>query len=200
MKGAEAKPVKVRTVSPRAGDDGIYQLKVTLKNTKPPIWRRIQVPGGITLYKLHRIIQVAMGWEDYHLHVFEIGGTSFGELDPDFDSIDKSERSAKLNRVVTGAGAKFIYEYDFGDSWRHEILVEKVLLPEAGVRYPVCVGGKRACPPEDCGGPWGYENLLEIIKDPEHEQHEEMMTWLGGEFDPEALDLDAVNRELRRIR
>lgn len=102
-----------------------------------------------------------MGWEDYHLHLFEIGGRTFGDLDPDFDSMDRSDKSAKLNRVISGAGAKFTYEYDFGDSWRHGILVEKVLLPEAGVRYPVCVGGKRACPPEDCGGPGGYEDLLQ---------------------------------------
>ena len=104
-----------------------------------------------------------------------------------------------LQQVVSRVKDKLIYEYDFGDSWEHELLVEKILPLEEGKRYPVCLTGKRACPPEDCGGIWGYASLLEAIRDPEHPEHEEMVDWVGGEFDPEAFDLDEVNRELQNL-
>lgn len=177
----------------------VYQLKVTLCNARPPIWRRIQVPSDITLGKLHRILQAAMGWTDSHLHRFEVKGVSFGAPDPELEF--ESERRAKLNEVAPAEGSKFRYEYDFGDSWLHDIVVEKVLPADPNVRYPVCIKGKRACPPEDCGGVWGYEELLETLRDPNHPDHEEMKEWLGDEeFDPEAFDPEEVNRELRRIR
>jgi hypothetical protein len=176
----------------------IYQIKVTLKDSKPPIWRRLQVAGDTTLYGLHLILQEAMGWENYHLHQFIVGRTYFGEPDPDFDAEDDS--NVKLGQIVQREKQKFTYEYDFGDDWLHEILLEKILPPEPGVRYPVCLKGKRACPPEDCGGVWGYDDLLETIKDPGNEEYEEMMDWLGGEFDPEAFDLDSINQRLKSIR
>jgi hypothetical protein len=181
----------------------IYQLKVTLKHSKPPIWRRLQLPGDITLAKLHRILQIAMGWTDSHLHQFEVQGAYYGEPHPDFESMGlemHNEKRVKLNQLVPGEKFKFRYEYDFGDSWEHELVVEKILLPEAGVRYPRCLTGKRACPPEDVGGVWGYDEFLNVIHDPNHPEHESMLDWIGGEFDPEAFDLEEVNEELRRIR
>ena len=177
----------------------VYQLKVTLQGIRPPIWRRFQVADDTTLSELHQILQVVMGWENYHLHQFRIRGTDFGEPDPDFGSGIKDDRRVKLRQVVFGEKEKFIYEYDFGDSWKHEILVEKILPPEPGARYPACVAGKRSCPPEDCGGVWGYAEFLEAIGDPDHPEHEEMLEWIGGSFDPEAFDLEMVNLELRTV-
>ena len=180
--------------------DSIYQLKVTLNKSKPPIWRRIQVNSDITLYKLHQILQVVMGWFNVHLHQFIIRGKYYGIPDPDDPDFEiKNEKRVKLNQIVSRVGDKFIYEYDFGDGWEHIILLEKVLQPEAGVHYPICLKGKRACPPEDCGGIWGYNDLLEAIQDPAHPEHEDMLEWLGGSFDPEEFDLDEVNEKLKTI-
>jgi hypothetical protein len=177
----------------------IYQIKVTLKWSKPPIWRRLQVRGDTKLGKLHQILQITMGWWDEHLHAFEAGGVAYGEPDPDFPSDLRQERNVRLDKIAQ-EGDTFRYEYDFGDSWVHEMKVEKMLNPEPGVRYPRCLAGKRACPPEECGGVPGYERMLEIVANPKDEEHEEIVEWLGGEFDPEAFDLDGVNDELRRLR
>jgi hypothetical protein len=178
----------------------VYQLKVTLKGTKPPIWRRIQVTGDTSLLKLHQILQIVMGWYDSHLHQFIVGGTYYGIPDPDFPYDIKSEKRATLSHVVSQEKAKFIYEYDFGDSWEHEIVVEKILQPEAGTHYPVCLAGKRAGPPEDCGGVWGYYEFLEALHNSKHPEHEEMREWIGGEFDPDAFEVDEINRALKSIR
>jgi hypothetical protein len=174
----------------------IYQLKITLRDIKPPVWRRVQVED-CTLAKLHEVIQTCMGWSNSHLHAFEVGGEQYGEPDPDGMMETEDERRLKLSQVVARGFQKFSYTYDFGDNWEHTIQVEKVLDPEPGVRNPRCIAGKRACPPEDCGGPWGYAEFLEAIQNPGHEQHEEMLEWVGGEFDPEAFDIDAVNEGLR---
>jgi len=178
----------------------IYQLKVTLRGSKPPIWRRLQVRSDITLAKLHQILQVAMGWTDSHMHQFIVGGTYYGVPSKELDLDVKSERTAKLDRIAPAEKSHFGYEYDFGDDWIHEVLVEKILPPAEGVHYPVCITGKRAGPPEDCGGIWGYEELLAAIRDPQNPEHEEMLEWVGDDFDPEAFDLDAVNAELRQLR
>ncbi len=178
----------------------IYQLKVTLRGTRPPIWRRLLVPAGLTLEVLHDVLQVAMGWYDCHLHEFRIGPKRFGKPDPEDEFMGLpavgDERTAHLFMVLAKARAKAIYTYDFGDSWEHAIVVEKVLPPEPAVAYPICVGGKLQCPPEDCGGIPGYYNLLEAINDPAHKEHEEMLDWVGGDFDPEAFSVDDVNRRL----
>lgn len=179
------------------GPDAIYQLKVTLRGIRPPIWRRIQVRGNVTLAKLHDILQVAIGWSDYHLHEFTVGASHYGVPDPDDSYEVKQERRARLNLVAPREKARFAYEYDFGDSWEHQVLVEKILPPEPGGRYPRCVAGKRACPPEDVGGIPGYEEFLEAIRDQQHEEHEAMLEWVGGEFDPEEFDLDQVNLALQ---
>lgn len=177
----------------------IHQLKITLKGSKPPIWRRIQVASDISLAKLHTIIQIGMGWTDSHLHQFIVGETYYGEPDPSWDAEVEDEETARLSQIAPNPKGKLTYEYDFGDSWEHEILVEKVLPAKVGTRYPVCLAGKRACPPEDCGGVWGYAEFLKAIRDPKHPEHEDMVGWIGGHFDPEAFDLQAVNRELKRI-
>jgi len=176
----------------------IYQIKVTLKDSKPPIWRRIQVRGDVTLAQFHTILQLVMGWGDYHLHAFRLGGMEYGQPEPELRM--RSDKSVKLNQLIPGEKFKFQYEYDFGDSWDHMLEVEKVLPAEPGVHTPSCLAGKRACPPEDVGGVWGYIEFLEAIRDPEHPEHEEQLEWAGGEFDPEAIDLDEVNRELAKIQ
>lgn len=184
-------------------DAPVCQLKITLKDSRPPIWRRIQVAGDTSLAKLHRILQIVMGWTDSHLHQFTIHGCDYGVPDPDFEAFGHStinEKSTKLGQVIQGEKDHFIYEYDFGDSWTHRIVVEKITPAEEGKRYPVCLGGKRACPPEDCGGIWGYENFIEAVSDPDHEEHEDMLEWIGGGFDTEAFDLDDVNLALRHAR
>ena len=183
-----------------SADPVVYQLKVTLKDSKPPIWRRIQVTGDTSLFKLHRILQVVMGWTDSHLHQFIVRDSYYGTPHPDFGFEVRNEKRVALAEIASSPKTKFMYEYDFGDSWEHEVLIEKILSPEAGVRYPNCLTGKRACPPEDCGGVWGYASLLEAIQDSHHPDHEEMLEWVGGSFDPEAFDLDTVNRELKRLR
>jgi hypothetical protein len=181
----------------------IYQIKVTLEYSKPPIWRRIQVPGDVNLRKLHRILQEVMGWSDYHLHQFIVGETYYGEPHPDYEGFGfqmRDEKRVKLAQIVPAEKFKFFYEYDFGDSWEHQLLVEKILPPEPGVHYPRCLKGKRACPPEDVGGVWGYDSFLEAIRDPDHPEHDDMLEWIGGEFDPEAFDLDEINATLKGIR
>lgn len=180
----------------KAKDERIFQLKVTLRGSKPPIWRRVQVEETARLGDLHAIIQCVMGWTDSHLHQFIIKGEYYGvPTAGDFEEV-KDEDKFKLGGTVGKANGKFVYEYDFGDSWEHEILVEKILPREAGVTYPRCLDGKRACPPEDCGGIWGYHDMLAAVADPKHPEHEELIEWLDGEFDPKAFDLEEVNKQL----
>lgn len=180
----------------------VYQLKITLREVRPPIWRRVLVTDATTLHQLHWIVQAAMGWTNSHLHQFIIAEEYYSEPMVEMDDWGpqvKNEKRVRLSALGLESKRKFTYEYDFGDSWRHEILVEKVLAPEAGVSYPQCVAGKRACPPEDCGGVWGYERFLEIIKDEDDPEHEEMLEWAGGAFDPEAFNLEEINEELKGI-
>lgn len=178
----------------------VYQLKITIKGAKPPIWRRVQVLDTTTLQQLHHVIQLAMGWTDSHLHQFTINGVDYGQPLPEYDFNVRNEKTAKLSQLVTGEKFKFLYTYDMGDSWDHEILVEKVLLREADRRYPTCLTGKRACPPEDCGGVWGYAEFVAAIQDQEHPDHQQMLEWVDGYFDPNEFDLDEVNHQLTVIK
>ena len=178
----------------------VYQFKITLGGSKPPIWRRIQVPETYTFWDIHVAIQDAMGWLGYHLHEFEVVNPStglkqtIGTPDDDSGSSVLLDRRQKIADYFSMANESAYYVYDFGDAWEHEILLEKILPREKGVEYPICIKGKRACPPEDSGGIWGYGELLEIIKDPQHEEYEEMLEWLGGDdFDPKYFDVNAVN-------
>ncbi|MBM4425643.1 MAG: plasmid pRiA4b ORF-3 family protein [Chloroflexi bacterium] len=180
----------------------IYQIKVTLNDSKPPIWRRFLVNENVTLSKLHDILQTVMGWTNSHLHHFIINGEFYSEpFDDDFGMMETKDGSRfKLNQFVNREGFKFRYEYDFGDSWLHDLVVEKILPAEKGARYPVCVAGKRACPPEDVGGVWGYEDFLKTISDPNHLEHEETLRWVGGDFDPERFNISAINAGLQNPR
>jgi len=181
-------------------DVAVYQLKATLQDIKPPIWRRIQVTSDTNLFKLHRILQVVMGWEDSHLHQFVVGQARYSLPDSESGLDVRNEKKVKLSEVTPGVKKTFTYEYDFGDSWLHDILVEKLLEPEPGVRYPLCLQGERAGPPEDCGGVWGYESFVEAIRDSQHPDHEYLLEWAGGHFNPEAFDLESINRELKALR
>lgn len=177
----------------------VYQLKVTLKGSKPPIWRRIQVSGDDSLGKLHAILQIAMGWYGCHLHMFEIHGKEYGEPNRDLELDFNDERKTKLHQILKDKDA-FVYQYDFGDDWMHQVVVEKIVPKEKGTQYPVCVAGGRACPPEDCGGIWGYKDFLEAIENPKHPEHENMIEWVGGRFDPEAFNLESINNVLKGSR
>jgi len=172
----------------------VFQFKIQLKEITPTIWRRILVPERYSFWELHVAIQDAMGWLDYHLHLFRIRrkhAHSFTIIGiPDEDGFGDGPEitpgwEVPLSDFLYDVGTTFGYEYDFGDSWEHEVIHEGILLKEKGVRYPVCIGGARACPPEDCGGVPGYDQMLDIISDPTHEEYEDMLTWLGGEYDPE---------------
>jgi|GEM_PF-1816158 len=177
----------------------VYQLKITLMGTQPPIWRRLQVLGDSTLSELHDAIQAAMGWTDSHLHEFHIGEARYGEpsLEEELVPRTQDEGDALLSDVLGGEGTRFRYIYDFGDGWQHDILVEKILPPDPDVFYPVCTGGQRACPPEDVGGVGGFQQFLEAMANPASPEHNEYMTWFGGEYDPEAFDLEEANEVLR---
>jgi hypothetical protein len=179
----------------------VYQLKVTLLGTKPPVWRRVVIDATSTLDHLHEVIQAAFGWWGYHLHDFEVGNTRYGIPDPDWDVGPpiRDERDTRLDQIAS-AGDSFRYTYDFGDNWEHKITVEKVQLPSADTAVPALVGGRRACPPEDCGGPWGYEDLLAILADPTHPEHDERKEWIGRQFDPEAFDPAEFEDNLRNAR
>jgi hypothetical protein len=183
--------------------DTLYELKVTLRGvSKPPVWRRVRVHAGASLGELHAVIMAAMGWDDSHLHMFiDDGSTQYGTATRGLDCADEDEFA--LADVLFEPGDRLRYLYDFGDDWDHDIKLEKVLPPEAdprAVAVPVCLAGKGACPPEDCGGPWGYAALKETVADPSDEEHERMLEWLGledpSDFDPAAFDLATVNARL----
>jgi len=184
-----------------AGLTEVFQIKVTLKGMKPPIWRRLLVRSDMTMGGLHEVLQVAMGWFDCHLHEFRIGERAIGPRDiadcPGEPPPD-DERRVKVREALKRAGVKAQYTYDFGDSWEHELLVEKVLPLDPEIEYPVCTGGKRAGPPEDCGGAWGYGDLVDSLK--LGEADEETLELLGEGFDPEAFSGEVVNEALRPQR
>ena len=205
----------------------IYELRITLKGSKPLIWRRVAVPADIKLGRLHEVIQIAMGWTDSHLHQFLLRDKGLkpdpqemarrfqqGGWDAEFIGRMRGERCfvvketpwgepsemegededrITLSEVCPQVKSKLTYEYDFGDGWEHTIEVQKIAESKPGVACPVCLAGKKACPPEDCGGIWGYYDLLKTVADPHAEDHEDMTEWLGGNFDPDAFDLEEVN-------
>jgi hypothetical protein len=180
----------------------VYQLKITLRDvSKPPVWRRVLVRAGITLRDLHEVIQQAMGWDNYHMHVFSTGWQEFGSPDPELGHA--SDKKARLSEMLTAPGDRLRYTYDFGDDWEHDIVLEEIRSAEPTEAYPICMAGKGACPPEDCGGAWGYANLKEILASPSNEEHEEMLGWLGldtaAEFDPGKLSIDEVNDRLGQL-
>ena len=181
-----------------------YQLKIELEGIAPPIWRRVLVPGNASLSRLHFIIQAAMGWDNSHLHRFIIGKQAYS--DPAFELEEfrgvpvLDEDEALLMDIAPRAGKALSYMYDFGDSWEHRIKVEQILRGALSKGNIVgCIDGARACPPEDCGGVWGYEGMLQALKRPKHKEHRSILNWLGEAFDPEAFDLKKTNRALLRL-
>lgn len=181
----------------------VYQFKITLLESQPPIWRRIQVKD-CTLDKLHELIQTAMGWTNSHLHRFTIGDQRYADpmlMEEDFEEFGcKDSTRTKISEILpkTGEQFSFLYEYDFGDSWEHGILFEGIVLAEPKKKYPLCLEGARACPPEDCGGVWGYADLVEAIQNEDHEQHEQMLEWVGSRFDPEAFNPAKATKAMRK--
>jgi hypothetical protein len=180
----------------------VYQFKITLQDTDPPIWRRIQVKD-CTLDKLHEHIQTAMGWTNSHLHDFEIGVKDYGDpllLEEMYEELGyESSLITRLSDVLprNGKPCQFRYRYDFGDNWQHDLLFEGILRAEPRVRYPVCLAGERACPPEDVGGTPGYQDYVKAVTNPRHKRHREMLGWRGP-FDPEAFDPEAATKSMRR--
>ena len=175
-------------------------LKVTLLEVEPVVWRRFAVPSTVTLPRLHGVLQAVMGWSNCHLHQFRFGDACYGPTDPDWPSEMIEERGQRLGKLLHEAGGSFLYEYDFGDGWTHGVELAEDVDVAALAGLPTCIDGANACPPEDCGGSWGYEEFLAAIGDPKHEDHESLMEWIGGEFDPGAFDLEEVNAALRQLR
>lgn len=172
----------------------IHRLRIELKDIQPKIWRRIEVPSTYTFWDLHCAIQDAMGWFDTHLHDFRIGPRRDVLISMDDEDMPGSlvEWKTPIADHLAAKGDKALYTYDFGDDWGHDVSVVAIAPQATGVSYPVCVDGRRACPPEDCGGPWGYEEMIAALADPKHEQHEEMREW-AGKFDPEDFDPSGVS-------
>jgi hypothetical protein len=175
----------------------IYQIQIILTRSEPLIWRRLLIPSNLLLPDLHLIIQVSMGWENDHLYQF-IKGKNF--YSPEDYTGDVEYEEIKISDLLKKEKEKIVYEYDFGDSWEHDVILEKILSDDKKLKSSVCLEGKMACPPEDCGGVWGYSDMLEILKHQDHEDYENIMEWLGGEFDPEYFDKESVNRVLKRFK
>jgi hypothetical protein len=175
----------------------VYQFKITLTSSEPSIWRRILVPSHYSFWDIHVAIQDSMGWLDYHLHSFSIkdpitnSKVEIGIPDEEYDAFDRKvlpDHKVKISKYFNENNRNARYEYDFGDSWIHTIKFEKIIQATDGEKYPKCIDGQKACPPEDCGGIGGYYNLLTVLSDPKNEEYNEMIEWLGGEFDPEKFD------------
>jgi hypothetical protein len=179
----------------------IYQIKVTLTGTRPKIWRRLLVPATLTLFQFHDVLQAAMGWENYHLHEFRIGGSTFSPSNPDgyVDPNQLDERTVRLFEVLGSKQTRGLYVYDFGDSWEHDLTLEKILPVDGELRAPACLDGEQHAPPEDCGGVGGFYEFLAAIRDRHHPQHKEMLRWVGRSFDPDEFSVDEVNRRLAAL-
>ena len=181
----------------------ICQLRISLMDIEPEIWRSVQVSSDTTLETLHRIIQRVMGWDDYHLHQFKIGEKRYGvppREGPMFGPPIKDESGARLRQVISNEGDSFVYEYDFGDSWKHRVEVEEIFQPEEDKEYTICVDGHRACPPEDCGGSFGYARILQYFEDPDSVELGEPWNMVVQEFDPDEFDLERANMMLEFLR
>ncbi|MCC7550418.1 MAG: plasmid pRiA4b ORF-3 family protein [Methanobacterium sp.] len=179
---------KLKGVNSETDYEQVYQFRITLKDIRPPIWRRIQVPGTFSFGDLHMAIQNAMGWENYHLHGFIMNDPAFGER----ITIEDNEGEEIISEWFNMENCVANYTYDYGDSWEHRVKLEKILKREKDIEYPRCIKGKRACPPEDCGGAWGYDEILKILKNPDHEEYEETLEWVGEDFNPEHFDPGVV--------
>lgn len=199
----DLRPAKTTKATRANPADTVYQFKITLVESHPPIWRRIQVRDG-TLDQLHEHIQTAMGWTNSHLHHFRIGEQLYGDPDlmqENFEDMEyKDSTATRISDILPKGGRRFRfqYEYDFGDSWNHDVLFEGTVRAEPKVKYPRCLEGARACPPEDCGGVCGYADFVEAIQHPDNERHEELLEWVGGNFDPEEFDPAKATKAMKK--
>ena len=176
----------------------VLQLRLSIEGIKPEIWRRIQVTSDFTLARLHRVIQAVMDWQDYHLHQFTFAGREYGVPDPEDEHEVIDERTVRLRDLGMSSGDCLEYFYDFGDDWRHVVELEEVLQIGADHLLPHCLGGERSAPPEDVGGVKGYEEFLEALCDPSHQEHDHMESWVGRPFDPENFSIDEANARLEK--
>ncbi len=177
-----------------------YQIKVTLRGSHPPIWRRVVVASDTTLHELHSVLQVVMGWTNTHLHRFRTRNIYYSGPKTGFGMYRKNEKKTVLSDAIRNPKDRLVYEYDFGDGWEHDIVLEKVEPAQVGDKYPMALAGKRASPPEDVGGIWGYYHFLEAIGDPSHPEHKDMVEWIGGNFDPAMFDINRINNYFHRGR
>lgn len=187
----------------RNSSGAVYQLKVTLEGIRPPIWRRVQVAADTRMSELHRVLQAAMGWRDEHVHLFFAGNLKIGEAHPEWESCGEritDDRTVELRTVAPGEKSRFTYRYDLGDGWEHSVVVEKVLPPGSTADLPRCLGGRRACPPEDSGGIEGYRRLLRVLDDPGDPEHDDLKQWVGGAWDPGSFELERANERLRGLK
>ena len=179
-------------------DSKVYRLKVTLRGSRPSVWRRLEVRADVTLFRLHQILQIVMGWTDSHLHQFRRGSTYYGQPDPELGMDRKNERRIRLNDVLRKAKDRMVYEYDFGDGWEHDIVLQASGSGTAVTPQVRVLAGRGACPPEDVGGIGGYYGFLEAIRNPKHPEHRDMLEWCGGHFDPDAFEIDEINEYFRK--
>lgn len=184
--------------------DKVVRLKITLRDIDPPVWRRVEVPMNFPLRRLHDVIQAVFNWLDSHLHQFEIGDLVYGQTEIAGDDFGPgrqySDRNVTLGALIDRGVTRFVYRYDFGDDWEHDVRIERVDDPKADVEYPVLMEGARRAPPEDCGGPFGFQDFLAAMKDEDHEDHETIVDWYGGDFDVDDMELETVKAMLGRIR
>jgi hypothetical protein len=206
---AEPSALGAPVTAPRPAAEPIMQLKIVLKGSKPPIWRRVLVPAGMPLPLLHQLIQALFGWLDYHLHHFQTGGfrgPTYAPLAPDgeddfYGELAMDESKVRVGGLLPSAGSTMTYTYDFGDNWEHGITVEKILTSDDDSgQLPRCTAGRGAAPAEDSGGIWGWTDIVQAVNDPSHEEHKEYREWLGlrpGEtLDPKAFDVEKANKDL----
>jgi hypothetical protein len=202
--GTEAKTVatpKPRAAAkPKQSTDEVFLLRVELEEVDPVVWRLVAIRASATLAVLHGVLQRAMGWQNYHMHEFECVVGRVGVPDPDDHVPRRDERRVQLRDVLGAPDDFLVYVYDFGDGWRHLVRLERIIHASTKDRYSMLIAGERACPPEDVGGPPGYEDFLEAIADPGHDEHKSMLKWIGGEFDPDAFDPKATWQRRRGQR
>jgi hypothetical protein len=177
----------------------VHELRVTLLDVVPTVWRQIRVPSALPLSTVHAVIQIAFGWEDRHLHEWRVGEVTYGLSDEDSWGEDLADESSALLGELAPEDSVLHYDYDFGDGWEHLVEVSAVVPYDGNVAPVACLAGARACPPEDCGGPSGYEHLLDALRDPDDAEHDEVVEWLGDRFDPAAFDLQSVNHRLEQL-
>ena len=184
---------------PTAPAQSVFRVRITLDDVVPTVWRRLLIPGSGRLPTLHHIFQAAMGWTDSHLHAFTIGDQLYGMHSDDYPEDEIDEKQVTVLRAI-GSHRRFSYEYDFGDSCAHEVVVEELTKSSPGLKFAVCLDGQDACPPEDCGGAGGYAELLDVVADPDHDDHDHFLEWVGGSFDPTGFDLVGTNVALQQLR